>query len=71
MSGYGILPYGIGAYGAVSIESARAFDTNTVFVELTSPVMALFPYKTGDALNPLTWQLQNLTTCLRNRQINQ
>lgn len=61
---WGTGSWGLGAFGvgSLSISYARAYDTNTVLVELTNTVMARAPYRAGDALNPGVWTVTDTVT---------
>ena len=62
--GYGITPYGLGAYGSVGtsifLAGAWAISTHGVRVITSSIPKALSAFAVGDALNPATWTVARL-----------
>jgi hypothetical protein len=66
--GYGIQEYGTQQFGnfyptgLITITSAMAIGTNEVKVFLNNPPKRNSSTGTGDALNPLTWDIQRLDT---------
>jgi hypothetical protein len=63
--GFGIIPFGTGPFGAtgtIAIASAWATTTHGVRVTLTDEAAHTDSFAPGDATNPLTWSVANLTT---------
>lgn len=66
--GYGDSPYGTGPWGGalsvttISVSAAWAITTHSVRVVLTSEPLHSDPFASGDAENPLTWTIVDLTT---------
>lgn len=66
--GYGDSPFGIGPWGGalavttISVSAAWAITTHAVRVVLTSEPLHTDTFAPGDAQNPLTWTLVDLTT---------
>lgn len=63
--GFGIIPFGTGPFGAsgtISIAAAWATTTHGVRVTLSDEVAHTDSFAPGDATNPLTWSVTNLTT---------
>lgn len=63
--GYGTSPYGLTAFGGISstltVVNAWAISTHAVRVELSGEPAHVDSFDEGDALNPLTWTLNNIT----------
>ena len=63
---YGLAAWGIARYGSaavgLAIDYAWASSTNSVIVVLKAEPMHADPFAAGDAMNPGTWSLQNLST---------
>lgn len=63
--GFGSSPYGLGAYGSspttITVAGAFAISTHGVRVLLSAEPLHSDEFSTGDALNPLTWTVQNDT----------
>lgn len=62
--GWGISPYGLGAYGigSLSIDGAVVITRRSVRVQLSLVPRAITPYSPGDVFNPATWSVQRLDT---------
>lgn len=63
--GFGIIPFGTGPFGAtgtIAIAAAWATTTHGVRVTLSDEVAHTDSFAPGDATNPLTWAVANLTT---------
>lgn len=63
--GFGNSPYGFGSYGTspttITVAGAFAISTHGVRVLLSAEPLHEDEFSTGDALNPLTWTVQNDT----------
>jgi len=63
--GFGTIPFGIGAFGAsftFSIAAAYAINTHGIRVQFSDEPAHADAFAVGDATNPLTWAVSNLTT---------
>ena len=65
--GYGDSPYGLSSYGgsleaSLTVVAAWAVTTHAVRVTLSAPPLALDEFADGDALNPLSWGVDDITT---------
>lgn len=66
MSGWGQTPWGTGPWGlgasSLTIAGAFAVSTHSVRVTLSTEPLHTDPHVVGDATNPATWTIQNLST---------